>query len=203
MKNLENSIIEELPQIPYVIDQVGEALKWAKEALSKGEYNKAVKLAYEVTKFVKSISDPNFFRTHIVLASILSEIPDVLKDERFKMFDTASKSTEKDIKAIIVDPEKIEKYGCFKAILLHLVPLAKEDENLFAATLISIKQDLMEIAQGMPKDIAKTPITPQDYITILGYSYVMANIRMANLKLLDKTYQIYNEIEILLNSLKY
>ena len=46
----------------------------------------------------------------------------------------------------------------------------------------------------------KTPITAQNYISILGYALVMANIRMANLKLLDRTYAVYNEIAIILNN---
>ena len=63
--------------------------------------------------------------------------------------------------------------------------------------------DLEEIVEGMKKVDEKTPITSKDYVTILGYAVIMANIRMANLKLLDRTYEIYNNIIKLLNGLNY
>ena len=202
-KSKEQSIIEILPQIPYVIDQVGEALKWAKEDGPEGAYNKIVDVAYEVAEYAKSVSDTNFYKTHLVIASILSNIDKAIENERFATFDTASKATEKALKAYNIPVETIEKYGCFKAILMHLVPLAKENEDLFAVALIGIKHDLQEILRGMEKAKIKTPITSEDYITILGYSYVMANIRMARLNFLDKVHKIYNDIEILLNGINY
>lgn len=201
---LEKGIFEMLPQIPYVIDQIGEALKWAKEELSEGEYNKTLKVAFEVAQFAKEVSDPNFFKTHLVVASILSNIEDAKNDERFEKFDTASKATERALNDLIVDKKSIEEKGCFKALLLHLVPLAKKDENLFVTALIGIKNDLEEIIKGMDKTaMTKSPITAQDYVTILGYAFVLDNIRMARLNLLEKSWKIYNEITILLNDIKY
>ena len=200
---LEKGIFEQLPQIPYILDQVGEALKWAKEELSEGDYNKTLKVAYDVAEFTKGVSDPNFFKTHLVIASILSNIEDAVTKERFKKFDTASKATEKALKDLSIDKKSIEEKGCFKAVLLHLVPLAKKDENLFATALIGIKNDLEEITKGMEKANVKAPITAQDYVTILGYAFVMDNIRMARLDLLEKSWKIYNEVTILLNEIKY
>lgn len=200
---LEKGIIELLPQIPYVIDQVGEALKWAKEVLPEGEYNKTLKVAFEVTQFAKDISDPNFFKTHLVIASILSNIEKAKENKKFEKFDTASKATERALDDLIVDKKSIEEKGCFKALLLHLVPLAKKDENLFVVSLIGIKNDLEEIVKGMEKANIKTPITAQDYVTILGYAFILDNIRMARLNLLEKSWKIYNEINILLNNINY
>lgn len=202
-EKLEKSLYEVLPQIPYVIDQVGEALKWIKEECKEGEYNKILDTTYEVAQFVAEISNPNFFKTYLVLASVLSNIKDVMKDERFEKFDTASKATEKAVQGLYVAPEKIEEQGCFKSVLLNLIPLARADENLFAVALIGIKHDLLDIMEGMKKTDIKTPITAQDYVTILGYALIMANIRMANLNLLNRTYTIYNDITKLLNSIKY
>ena len=200
MPDLEKSIIAELPQIPYVIDQVGSAIKWAKEALTEGEYNKAIEVAWDVTKFSKESSDPNFFKTHLVIASLLSFIPEALEKEEFKMFDTASQAVKKTLEAITIPPELTQERGCFKAILLTLAPLAKTSEECFALLLFGIKHDLEEILKGMKKAQIKTPITPNDYIAVLGYANVMANLRMANLKLLDRTYKIFNDIEIILNN---
>ena len=203
MTNLEKSIIAELPQIPYVIDQTSEALKWAKEVLGKGEYAKMLETTWDVTQFVKEISDPNFFKVHLVIATVLSYIPESLKEERFGQFDTASKAVEKALKAITIDPKVTAERGCFKAILLLLASVARENEDYFTLVLYGIKHDLMEITKGMSNIDTKAPITPQDYITILGYSFVMANLRMANLHMLNRTYRVFNEIEIILNELVY
>ena len=203
VSKLEQSIYEVLPQIPYVIDQVGSALQWAKEELSEGDYYKTLKITNEIAEFAASISNPNFFKTHLVVAGILSSIPDVLTKERFKEFDTTSKAVENALKAISIPPEKVKERGCFKSVLLQLIPLAKQDETLFALALIGMKNDIQEVIEGMEKANVKEPITSKDYITILGYALVMANIRMADLKLLDRTYKIYNEIAKLLNGLNY
>ena len=203
IEKLEQSIYEVLPQIPYVLDQVGEAIKWAKKELKSGEFNKTLKVAYDVAKFTASISNPNFFKTHLVIASILSNIEDATNKEEFKIFDTTSKSVEKALEALLVPSQKIEEVGCFKATLLQLIPLFKKDEELFAVSLIGIKHDLEEIINGMSKADINEPITAKDYVTILGYALVIANIRMANLKMLDRTYLIYNDIVKLLNGLKY
>jgi hypothetical protein len=200
MVDLEKSILAELPQIPYVIDQIGEAFAWLKEDLEEGEYNRVLEQAWEVTNYAKSISDPNFFKIHLILGSIISEIPNALSNPKFAKFDTASKATENTVKKLIVDSKEVEKYGNIKALLLKLIPLAKEDESCFAVSLISIKQHLKEILKGMKPVGVKTPITSEDYVVVLGYALIMANIRMANIKMLDSTYQIFNNIEILLNT---
>ena len=200
MVDLEKSILTELPQIPYVIDQVGEAFAWLKEDLEEGEYNRVLEQAWEVTNYAKSISDPNFFKIHLILGSIISEIPNALSNPKFAKFDTASKATENTIKKLVIDSKEVEKYGNIKALLLKLIPLAKEDESCFAVSLISIKQHLKEILKGMKPVGVKTPITSEDYVVVLGYALIMANIRMANIKMLDSTYQIFNNIEILLNT---
>lgn len=197
---LEDSIIQQLPQIPYVIDQVGEALAWAKETLDEGEYNRTLTLTYDVLEFTKSVSDPNFFKTHYVIATILSNINKVKEDERFAKFDSASKAVEKTLDKIIIEPESIEKYGCFKAIMLHLIPLAKKDIEVFTIALIGIKHALSDILKGYKETKVNSPITGNDYITILGYALVIANIRMANLHMTNYAYNVYNEISVILNN---
>lgn len=197
---LEESIIEQLPQIPYVVDQVGDALKWAKEVLGEGEYNHVLEVAYDVTEFTKKVSVPNFFKTHYVVATILSNINGVLQDERFSRFDSASKSVEKALKDLIIDPKEIEERGCFKTIMTHLIPLAKRDIELFTVGLIGIKNDLKAILEGIKKANVKTPVTGNDYISILGYALVIANIRMSKIEMTNEAYEVYNDITIMLNN---
>ena len=200
MTDFKKGIIESLPQVPYVLDQVGEALDWAKEELDDGDYTKTLKVAYEVTNYVASISDPHFFKVHYVVATILSYIPDVLKNEKLAKFDSASGAVVNSLKGLIVPPETIENKGCFKGVMLHLIPLAKKNMDLFTISLIGIKNDLQAIIEGASKAKIKTPITGNDYITVLGYALVMANIRMANLTLVGGSYKVYNDITIMLNN---
>ena len=126
---LEKSIYSSLPAIPFLIDQVEVALKWAKEALDESEYRKALKVALNVTEYVGRTSEANFFKIHLVTASILSNIPNALEDERFKTFETASRAVETALKRLKVDERVTEEAGCFKALILHLVPLASEDQD--------------------------------------------------------------------------
>lgn len=197
---LKKSIQGKLPQIPYVIDQVGEALKWAQEELDEGEFYSVLEITDEVAEYVASISDPNFYKTHLVVASILTNITDACNKERFSKFDTTSKAVEKALHKLGMTPDDVEKKGCFKACLLQLVPLAKEDESLFAIALMGIRHCLNEILKGMKEAEIKTPVTSSDYITVLGYAWVMANLRMANLCLLSSTHKIYNDILVMLNN---
>lgn len=204
---LEKSIIEQLPQIPYVIDQVSEALTWAKESLDEGDYNSLLELTYEVVEFTKRVSDPNFFKTHYVIATILSGIEsteNIKNDKKFSKFDSASKAVEKTLDSITVLPKDVEDKGCFKATLMHLIPLAKTNMDLFTINLIGVKHDLEKIRKGAQGASVNSPITADDYIIILGYALIMANIRMANLTLTNEAYQVYNEISVILNNeLKY
>lgn len=199
----EKSIFEVLPQIPYIVDQVGAALAWAKEALDEGTYNKTLATTLNVAKYVKKISDSNFFKTHLVIASILSNIEGALESEKFTQFDSASKAIEETLKAITVSTESLEKHGCFTALSLLLVPLASKNEQAFAVAMINLRQDVEEIIGGMEAGKTKAPITSKDYITILGYVNVIANIRLAHVTLLDETYEEYNKLVILLDGLKY
>lgn len=199
-KEVKASILSELPQIPFVIDQVDGAIDWCIEAHDKGVTARILNTAADVAKYVKTISDPNFYKTHLVIASLIGDIDNVLKDEKFSMYKTASHAVEDTIKKITIDPKLTEERGCFNALNIWLTQLAREDENSFVVVLYGILNNLKEIVTGLKEVSAKAPITPQDYITILGYAYVMSNLRMANLKLLDRTRVVINEIEVLLNN---
>lgn len=196
---LEDSIIQQLPQIPYILDQVGEALNWAKEVLNEGEYNRMLKLTYDVVMFTQSVSNQHFFKIQYVVATILSTIKNAKEDKRFSKFKSASNAVEEALDAIAVNPKDVEEKGCFKSIMLHLIPLAKENMELFAIGLLGIKHNLLDVVEGFKKVDVKSPITGKDYIIVLGYALVMSNIRMANIHMTNEAYKIYNEISIMLN----
>ena len=200
MQKLEKSIIEKLPQIPYILDQVGEALSWAREEMDDSAYNHLLEVTMEVTNFVSEISEPHFFKVHYIIASILSAIPDAEKNSRFAKFDTASKAVEEALLNLIVEPGSVEQRGCFKSVMMRLIPLAKTNIDLFTIALIGVKHDLTEITKGMKASNVKSPITCNDYVTILGYALVMANIRMANINMSQHAHKVFNEISVILNN---
>lgn len=200
IKLLKQAIIEELPQIPFIIDQVGEAIDWCIDGHEEGEVIKTLEASVAVAKYIKSISEPNFYKTQYVIVSLIGDIPNALEDERFSKFRTTSNIVEKVLKAVRIDSDLVEKRGCFNALNIHMTKLAREDEVGFVTALYGILYDLKDAINGAKEAGVKKPITPQDYVTILGYAYVMSNLRMAGLKLLDKTQVVMNEIQILLNN---
>ena len=104
------------------------------------------------------------------------------------------------MKKVTIDKELIEDRGCFNALNIHLTQLARADENCFVVMLFGILHDLKELVNGLKSVNSKTPITPANYITALGYAYVMSNLRMANLPLADRTKVVINSIQVILNN---
>lgn len=199
-EEIKSSILAEVPQIPFIIDQVDKAIDWCIAAHDEGVVYRILSTSADVAKYIKEISDPNFYKTHLLIASLIGDIEGVLEDEKFSIFRTASHAVENTIKEVIIDPKLTEERGCFNALNIWLTQLSKKDENAFVVVLYGILHDLKEIIEGLKEVSSKAPITPQNYITVLGYAYVMSNLRMANLKLLDRTKVLINEIEVLLNN---
>lgn len=196
---LEKSIIEILPQVPYVIDQVGAAMDWVRSEEEEGKYIKTLSFVSDVAKYVTKISNPNFYKTHLVIAALLEDLENPLHNEKFNIFRTASNAVENAMNGLRVDPKLSEEKGCFKAISIHMVQTALNSQELFTILMYSILHDLKDITDGMKEANVKTPIVAADYIKILGYAFVMGNIRMARLEYSDSTREVVNEVEKLLN----
>ena len=200
IEQLEKALIESVPQIPYVVDQIGFAMKWAKEAQDEGTYYNTIAHALEVAKYVHAVSEANFYKVHLVIGALLMDIDNPVADERFKPFDSASKSVENTLQTLKVNEKTVEDYGCFKAMTMHVVQLAHKDEDCFVIYMLAMLKDLEDISRGMKEVGAKSPITAEDYVKVLGYDLVMANIRMSNLSLLNTTREVLNNITIKLNN---
>ena len=197
---LEKQLIELMPQIPYVVDQVGAAMKWVKEVQDEGDYYNTISYAIEVAKYVQKVSNPNFYKVHLVISALLMDIDKPFEDERFKIFDSASKSVENALRTIKLDEGNLETYGCFKAMNIHTTQLAQKDEDLFVVYMLALLEDLKDISKGMKEVGAKSPITPEDYVKVMGYDLVLSNLRMANLSLLNDSREVVNTIDIMLNN---
>ena len=197
---LRKGIIAEVPQVPFLIDQVDNAISWCIEEHEEGDLVKILETSLDVAKYIRSVSDPNFYKTHLLLASLLGDIENVKENEKFKQYQTASGAVEKSINALLVNKEDIAKRGCFNALNIHLATLARTDQECFIVALYGILHDLKNIISGMKEAGVKSPITPQDYITILGYAYTMTNLRMSGLNVLNKARELMNQINIILNN---
>lgn len=200
---LEKSIIELLPPVPYIVDQVGAAMNWVKSVVEEGEYLKSLRVALKVAEYTAKVSNPNFYKSNLIIASLLSNVPNATEDEKFKIFDTASKSVEKMLKSVVVESKLQEDKGCFKALTLHLIPLFENDQDAAVVMLCGIWEDLEDIARVLDKAEVKTPITREDYVIILGYTVVLGNIYASKPNILNETGSILNEIQIILNRLSY
>lgn len=197
---LKKDILVEVPQVPYVLDQVGHAIDWCIEANDEGSVVKVLKTSLDVAKYAKSISEPNFYKTHLLIASLIGDIDNVKEDAKFEMYKTASGIVAKTIDEIIIDKNLIETRGCFNALSIWITNLARTNEEAFVVMLYGILNDLKESIEGLKVVNEKAPITPEDYVQILGYAYVLSNLRMSNLSLLDSTREIINQISIILNN---
>jgi hypothetical protein len=197
---LKRDILAEVPQVPYVLDQVGHAIDWCIEANDEGSVVKVLKTSLDVAKYAKSISEPNFYKTHLLIASLIGDIDNVKEDAKFEMYNTASGIVAKTIDEIIIDKNLIETRGCFNALSIWLTNLARTNEESFVVMLYGILNDLKESIEGLKAVNEKAPITPEDYVQILGDAYVLSNLRMSNLSLLDSTREIINQISIILNN---
>ena len=203
IKILEKGILEKLPQIPFVVDQVGYAMEWAKEEHDEGAYYKTIKIALDVAEYTAKTSTPKFFKTHLVIAALLMDIEGATENPKFDMFKSASQATEKALAGVTISPSSGEKYGCFKAVTLHLVKLAKENQDYLCVVLLGILAELNDILAGMKEADVKTPITPEDYIKVLGYALNMQNLLTSRLDLYNTTREITNKISIALNSINF
>lgn len=197
---IEKQIIEGLPQVPYVIDRVDNAIQWIKSLQKYSTYFSTLTTAVKVMKYVTEISEPNYFKVHLLVTALLMDVPEPEKNERFNIYKTASGVVEKALSEITVKDTEVEEKGCFKAMSVHVIDLLRNNEELAAIYLIALLTDLEETVAGMKKANVKAPITGQDYIKILGYDMVLTNIRMSNLNLLNTTRDIINQINIILNN---
>jgi hypothetical protein len=118
----------------------------------------------------------------------------------FKVFESASHSVEKALEAIRINPTLGEERGCFKAVAMHVINLAKTNEDYLAVFLLNILSDLREILDSIKNTETKTPITSEDYIKVLGYSYVVQNIMLTNLSLHNTSREILTEMSTILFS---
>lgn len=177
---LERGIYDELPQSDYVIDKVGEVVKYVKEYYSENEAKLAsvLRRAHRSAHYATKISEEKMYKTRIVIGTLLYEIPDILTSEDFKKFDSASGHNRKMIDTLCIKKDVVNK-GCFRTLTNHLIAVGRADSEALYILLLGILDDLQVLVEGMKKVKEKSPITAEDYITVLGYSNVLKSLKVA------------------------
>ena len=203
IKILESGIMERLPQVPFIVDQVGAAMQWAREEYDEGAYYKNIEFTSKVSEYASKVSERNFYKTHLVIAALLIDIENPLENPKFEIFKSASNSVANSLKAVRINPDLSENLGAFKAVSMHVVNLAKENQDWLAVYMLSILEELKDIVRGMEDAKVKAPITAEDYIKILGYQFVLQNLRLSKVSLYNTSSEIVNEISILLNEINF
>lgn len=196
---IERSIMESLPQVPYVLDQVGAAMKWRKKETCKNSYEETLRTTLDLCKYVRTISEGNFYKAHLVTAFLLMGIDNCLNKEEFDFFRSASGAIEDSIRSITLDKDLVKEKGYYRALAIRVSELAVENEEYLALILFNILLGLRETSSGMSVANVKVPITFEDYTEVLGAALLIAYFRLSNKSLLFTTRDIINSIEILLN----
>lgn len=204
-EQLSKSIIEQLPQIPYIVDQVGLAIDKVFEKLQTEEALKVLEDTLSVIDYTLKVSQPQFFKTHLVLVSLLASISSKLSEEELSKFDTASGTFKQKFEQYRIDKSNVEKVGEYKATTMHLTNLAQNEQDLFTLSILNINS-LLEKFLNMKQEVA----LDEDYkkmtqYTVMGYAVVEVNLRMIlnNINLLQPSRDAYNRFMILLNKFSY
>jgi hypothetical protein len=186
VEKLIKSIVAELPQIPFVTEQVGAAIDLAKKELDEEQLEKTLRITLEVTNYARQTSSDNFFKFHLVVISLLRNIPNIQKNKRFSMFETVSNLVGNKLSLLEETETEIER-GKYKGEILKLIRLFNADQDLFLLEIITLIDELKPLT-------LKEELSVEELLDIVGYAYVENNLRMSQLALLNDVSKHYNKL---------
>lgn len=191
---LINSIMEYVPQVTFVLEQIGQAINIAKENYSEAELEEVLKVTVKVAKYAKEVSNSEaFFKYHLIVISLLQNIEDMSK---LSMFETQSNKVINGIQALNTSEEDVKAKGWVRATVLQLANLYNTDQDLFAVSMLSMQEILDKIATSY----ATTKVlTNEENIAVLRLALVEQTIRMNKYQYLAPVSAIMNNILVTLN----
>lgn len=190
-QKLIQSITGELPQIDFVVDQVGAALALAADTLTERQFHRALRIAVNVTKFAKETSEPQYFKYNLIITALLKDVQNLSSHAGFKTFDTTSNIVGKNIEALkTTEDEKARGY--YKGGVLKLARLFNLNQELFLIEVLSLTDDLE--ALDLVADV---------HPFLLGCAFMNANFRMCNFELLSSVQIYYNKFMSILENTKF
>lgn len=186
---LVNSIMEYVPQVTFVVEQIGQAVNIAKAQYTEEELIETLERTVEVAKFAKEVSNSEaFYKYHLVVISLLVNITD---ESLLAKFETQSNSVINGIKALKVDESIIVKKGFVKANVLHLAKLYHENQDLFAMYMIMMTRDFNKAVQmKIEERMLKTALIEQT-IRMNKFEY-LAPVKAIT----DKLFTIINKVAL-------
>lgn len=195
---LINSIMEYVPQVTFVIEQIGQALNIAKANYSETELEEILTVTVDVAKYAKEVSNSEaFFKYHLIVISLLQNINDMSK---LSMFETQSNTVINGIQAIKPDVEQIKAKGFVKATVVKLAKLFKENQDLFALEILNTQMVLNNLITNYNKT---RTWTNEELILLMQIAMIEQTIRMNKFTYLSPVANIVNNLLITLNKVKF
>lgn len=181
-------VMELLPQIPFVMDQVSNAVNYVEEH-TPDKLKDALALAYEVGKYAQKTSSEHYFKYDLIIMALLKHIgiDDLLKD---KIIEVGSK-VQQGLELLTITDDKLKEYGTAKATLNKLIEVYKTDKELLVVMFNELINTLEEAKEHLNKE------------TILSIAIVEANLRLNRLELNNNINAYYLHLLKILNKLKF
>jgi len=190
-QKLIQSITSELPQIDFVVDQVGAALALAADTLTESQFHRALRIATNVTKFAKETSEPQYFKYNLIITTLLKDVQNLEAHTGFKTFDTISNVVSKNI-AELKTTEDEKSRGFYKGEVLKLARLFNANQELFLVEVLTLTDDLQSL-----------DLEAEVHPYLLGCAFIDANLRMCNFELLSSVQTYYNKFMSVLENTKF
>jgi len=182
MQTKINTLKELLPSSPFVVEQVGQALKLAQEVGNEEALVKALDQAIYLAGLANKFSNPSFYAYKPIVCALLSLVED---EESLEVFKTETNS-------VLVT----------LAELKHFTELLETNTNeactYFAQSILN-QTDLPLIGFAWMIEHVKTG----EQLEILKIAYLSMNVILSKFEFTGATYEAYNDMLKALNKAQF
>lgn len=172
------AIMAHIPANPYIVDLVARAINIAFENLSEGEFARRLYTVNKTAEFIGKNSNPNFFKHHIIMASILYG----LGEATYNSLDTPAKvltEATTSLTKVLCSKRCKDKWNA-------MYKIGTTDEDLLAAALIALNADVVYLLNCVP-------LTHAEEIRLIADGYIEVCLRNSKVTITNAVYPIYNE----------
>lgn len=181
MQEKINELNALLPTIPFVQEQIGFGIKYAKESgVEEGRLLQAFEMAIKLAKLANEYSDPNFYAYRPILCALLSVVED---ESKLDMFRTETNSV---LTILEQFNEFVKTYN----------ESAKQAAIYLAKAIMGDKKDLCLAIMTFLTEEIKTG-------NVLKVAYISVDLRLNGFEMTGALYHAYNRMLIELNKVNY
>lgn len=216
---LINSIMEELPQVPLIVNSVYKGIAIAEKYLTKvtrlydtedNMYLHALRVALRTAQYAKQTSNQMYFKYELIIIALLHDLledadsPEVQQD--LQIFKSTNNNIMNGIISLTNDNVEIAGMGTGKYMGIKFTKLLKQDEDLFLVKLFDRLDNLISLpaikkTELYNEDAEKGELFIRNYY--LETQNIVLNLALAKMIIPDNIYMIYNELLLLLNSVSF